>query len=230
MTGLWFTYGPDAACLEQSVGAFRAAAPDPCVCLLDDGGEPLPEAVVARLSPDHYGRTTWPRRGNLRGWTHALCALDAYARMAALTGAGGILKLDCDTLLVDSSWIDTSAAVCGHDNPLWPCLHGGLGYWIRRDAAEAILSGLAGSRLDEGGVPVNEDHCLSWWAMRFCGAGVKVLPADGRLARTFLHHQPGEDYPGAAVVTFGDRSRLDGTDAGKRAAVAAAMRRFREMR
>ena len=228
MTGLWFTYGPDAACLEQSVGAFRDAAPDPRVCLLDDGREPLPGEVVSRIAPDHHEPTTWPRRGNLRGWTHALCALDAYARMAALTGAGGILKVDCDTLLLDASWVDTTAPVCGHDNPLWPCLHGGMGYWMRRDAAESILAGLAGSRFEEGEVPVNEDHCISWWAMRFHGGHVKVLPADWRLARTFLHHRPGEDYSGAAVLTFGDRSRLAGTDGQKRAAVAAAMRRFRE--
>lgn len=227
MTGLWFTFAPDAGCLAESVGRFRDVVPDARVALLDDNLHPLPVRVLNDLAPDHYERTEWPREGNLRGWRHALCALEAYVRVADKTGAAGVFKLDCDTLLVDPSWIDTAAPLCGHDCALWPTVHGGLGYWIRRDAAAAILSHMRDRRWAEGGIPVNEDQVVSWWSMLLFGSAVKVIPFDCRIGRGFQFHRPDEDYSEAGTITFGNRMQLAGSDAERRSRAAHEMRRYR---
>jgi hypothetical protein len=101
---VWFVWGPDAACLVQSVRSVRAVAPKaPCHVRVDPD-HPLPDGVVFQLL--QMGVTTVnPSKsshgGNLNGLPHFCCQMEELEWAAA----GGLRQLGSeDEVFLRPSW------------------------------------------------------------------------------------------------------------------------------
>lgn len=167
MIGLWFTHGPDAPLLEQSIRVFRRTFPGGRVCISDEPTNPLPDQGRA-FSPDHYEARDWPSGGNLNGWPAVFGVLDFQLRMhARFPGFPGAMKIDSDTLIFSSKWLSVSSAVTGFD-------FGSIGHllgaarWLREDAARVIVSDLSGKYRNTQVAPA-EDATISIHAFRRFG-------------------------------------------------------------
>lgn len=98
-------YAGNAHTLPAVIKAARLAYPTAPVTVLDDARTPVSctaRRSLAALSGVEYRRTRWPRGGNLRGRTCMRGLLREYRRSLQASGATYILKLDADTLLIDS--------------------------------------------------------------------------------------------------------------------------------
>lgn len=103
---IWFTWGPDAACLKQSVASVRAVAPDAALNVRFDPDHPLPDCCVwdlaasgvsVRPSSDTHG-------GNLNGAPHVVRQLGEIAA----AGDGLVVKLDADTTVHGLDWLPSA--------------------------------------------------------------------------------------------------------------------------
>ncbi len=210
MIGVWFTYRNDALCLEQSVRAFRhVAGGEAIVCVLDDAKARLPVERINTVRPDHYEVTDWPRRRNLVGWDQAVCGLEAYLRMAEKFEGDGVVKIDCDTLLLDGSWVDRSRDLDGWEAPRFPHM-AGICYWVGRQGAERVLHGIKDLRwLDHG--KSGEDLIYSCWFRQYCDR-VQLRPFDLKQFRGVQYTPQGDmqsaDYSQTRVLTFGNRTLM----------------------
>jgi len=236
IVGVWFTFAGDAACLVESVAAFRAACPGAPVAIFDEDRLPLPQEVVETINPRIYERTNWPRLGNLNGWPAVRGILQSCDLAARMTGAVGTLKIDCDTLVLSSRWLRLDAAVTGWDCG-WIRYAAGMARHLRADVPQRLLRGLDRRPLITH--PVAEDLAISaeasfefpgqvWLHPRQPG-----IPTGFRLAGWSYRRQTaglfGLTHPAADhdVVTFGNRAQIPGARAAARTVVAAAMARFR---
>lgn len=109
IAAVWFAYGPDQNLLMESVRAFRRTLPKAKLTVCDDGFCALPRMVRAKLEADGitYRKTFYPRGGNLLGPENLKGQVAEMARAAE--GADVLVKIDCDTLLLRSDWVEALA-------------------------------------------------------------------------------------------------------------------------
>lgn len=109
IAAVWFAYGPDQNLLMESVRAFRRTLPKAKLTVCDDGFCALPRLVRAKLEADGitYRKTFYPRGGNLLGPENLKGQVSEMARAAE--GADVLVKIDCDTLLLRSDWVEALA-------------------------------------------------------------------------------------------------------------------------
>ena len=213
MTGVWFTYRKDGFALRHSVRRFREVVENPKVAVVDELGATLSPEIVNEISPDHYEVSAWRRYGNLLGWTNALCELDAYSRISRKFGVAGVYKSDSDAMLMKTDWIDKDVGLCGFEASMWPTIHGGFGYWIRRDAAETILKSVSRQIFSRSRKRTNEDQTITYWALKHPEVSVIVHSwAYGR-ARGVHYRPDGEIVIDDALalseaLTFGNRHEM----------------------
>lgn len=121
-----FCYSGDADLLPLCVASAARALPSSPFILIDDAVNPLPEDVLAGVRAAHpgkiaYKQSTWDRGGNLRGKQCIKGMLDEMIRAADATSAGIVVKLDCDTLLINAGWIEqfaqSQAMIAGSPRP-----------------------------------------------------------------------------------------------------------------
>lgn len=230
MTGVWFTFGPDGPALIESVAAFRDSG-GRFVSLFDDASNPLPNEIIEAIRPDLRETTTWPRCGNLRGWPCVLGELDCMEKAAAKSGASEVLKIDSDTLVFDFDWIDRKAPmsgfVAGHGFHLY-----GMAYHLRLDALREVRASMLGRFRNENR-ELNEDRAISCEAFALYGPLIRAITWDKKLAGGWQFGTvPEEKYHGCAVVTFGNRKKIQVicSKEEKRLIVAREMAGFRSRR
>lgn len=140
-----FTYSGGAQLVPWWVRGVRQAGFVPVVC--HDGNDPLPGNVLGWLAAEGVEvlKSTWPRRGNLRGTDTAARICRELAAVAARHNALYVLKVDDDTCIVDRevfTCVEQAAAV----GLLWPGDRRGgaygMAYALRADTAAEIAEHL----------------------------------------------------------------------------------------
>lgn len=97
------TYGDNARQAIHALSAVRNAWPTAPVTILDDARHPIDDDTRHKLEGGAaYRCTRWERGGNLRGPACIRGLLREYRR-AVRAGAAYVLKLDADTLVLNSS-------------------------------------------------------------------------------------------------------------------------------
>jgi hypothetical protein len=221
---VWFTYRDDGLALAESVRAFRRTFPGAPVCLLDEEKNPLIPEHLAALAPDYYGtRSSW---GNLNGWPACEFILETQEMLCTQFALDGIIKLDSDTLLLTSRWLDPAVPFIGVSigQQLYAS---GLMRYQRAGVSWDLLQAMK-NRFRVASYPAPEDQTISAEALAAHGPACRILPWNGTaafLAGTWqweglpLRQDPG-DYD---VITF-PRCRLkDGKPCDKQEAQALAM-------
>ncbi|PNC97333.1 hypothetical protein [Akkermansia muciniphila] len=128
---------------------------DISIVVVDDTGNPCPEAAVSELKAmgATYRTSTFKRRGNLNGQDCIMGILSEFKRSMRRKKDIAV-KLDCDTLLLGTTWLeqfvkDSSALVTGADTPtpqtcLCPCFKrcwklGRCRHFLSETACQGIL-------------------------------------------------------------------------------------------
>ena len=216
IAGCWFSFSPDWLCLRESVAQFRETFPDSPVCIFDDGGKPTPPELIATLKPDHYEVTQWKRIGAIRGWEAVNGILAGCDHAAKVTGADGTMKIDCDTLILKSDWVDESMALDG-----WDIGQGrfaaGMARYLRKDVPASLMESLASGFSWPSRVP--EDQTITFESLWNFPGECRVRPirpnGDGPKAGAWHYRDetagdPPTFHPLAdhSVLTFGNRSQI----------------------
>ena len=232
MIGLWFSFGGDAGCLLESAAQWRSTFPDSPVAVCDDSHHPVSLDTLAALSPDHYERSEVGRNRNIRGADIILTILDFQERMhLRYPDHQGAVKVDCDTLICHSDWIDENRPLCGFEFPGAP-FPVGCARYIRRDAASLIYDKLL-SRVWARAVKAAEDAVIGVSALSLFGPSCQVIPTVPRrcVGWDYRLEEPLPHVMSADVVTFGNREFAPGSsDCEKRESAAVAMAKFRKER
>lgn len=208
IAAVWFTYREDGLALLESVRAFRRTFPGSPVCLLAEKENPLSMEHWRAIAPDYYG--TRPGSGNLNGWAACELILETQDMLCDQFGLEGILKIDSDTLVLSSRWLDRSAPFLGVSigQQLFAT---GLMRWQRAGVSWEILQAMR-NRYRVVSYPAPEDQAISAEALAAYGPACRIFPWNGTaefLAGTWqwesphLLQQP-QDYD---VITF-PRCRL----------------------
>lgn len=92
-----FSFDGDQACLEQAVRSIRAFDVTGRIAVFDDGYAPMKRPPMV----DFYERSFFNRGGNLNGRECIQAELLCFAKAARLFGARWVVKMDCDTILLD---------------------------------------------------------------------------------------------------------------------------------
>lgn len=98
-------YAGNAHTLPAVIEAARFAWPTAPIAVLDDRRAPVPHSArrdLSSLRGVEYRLTRWPRGGNLRGYPCMRGLLREYRHSLRASEAPYVLKLDADTLLLDS--------------------------------------------------------------------------------------------------------------------------------
>lgn len=106
-----FTYAGDAPALPWCVRGVQAAGLIPVVA--EDAAAPLPPITRGWLARGgvRVVSTRFPRRGNLNGTDCAAGICRTLAAAAAWAGAGHVIKLDTDTIIVrPAAWLASPEA------------------------------------------------------------------------------------------------------------------------
>lgn len=226
----WFAYGPDSPCLIESVAAFRAASPGTPVAIIDQASNPVSPAALALIKPDHYRLTDFPRGRSLNGWPCVLGMLRAFRELLAETRAGGIFKIDCDTLLFSLAWLDTLAPHCGIQGGRTASAYG-MAYYLRDDAVTGILASLENRWLDPA-YAAPEDQVISTEALCLYGPRCRLWPWDAGIAGGWQFDGPDGSFDTRALVNFGNHHLIPGGGCPdtRREAAALEMARYRAYR
>jgi hypothetical protein len=227
MIALFFTFGGDSECLHESVAAFRAVFPSGVVTVCDDAQKPITEDVRNAIAPEHYETRQWNSNGNLNGWDTVRGILDFQTRMhEKFKGHKGSLKLDCDTLIFDSSWIDEDAPACGIDTGANVMMIG-MARYLRADAAIAIRDFIASKFVWEE-VRVAEDAVIAGCAFALFGKECKRNNWN-EVAFSYSYINPTVNEKIRPLVAFGNRREIkEGKPCDKRAIAAIHMANFRK--
>lgn len=113
----WFSYAGDEEVLLSSVVAFNTACPGASLVVIDDGNNPCTANVKheAELLGVEWRVSYWNRKGNLNGLE---CILGILGEMAQsmFAGASQCVKVDCDTLVLRSDWLNNTSGMIGADD------------------------------------------------------------------------------------------------------------------
>jgi len=206
MIGIWFSFGPDSECLKHSIASFRRAYPDGIVTICDDPLNPIPEHIAS--SADHYSQRQWSSVGNLNGWPAIRGILEYQVKMHEMFPShSGALKIDCDTLVLDSNWCDESSPMCGID-PGTASMYSGMCRYLRADVPRRLLEFIDGKfRWEDQLVP--EDMTIAVCALSIYGNQCQSL--------SWLEYAASYDFEKRSIrdhaefvqlVTFGNRNPL----------------------
>lgn len=226
-TGCWFSFGPDALCLRESVEQWRESTSGWPVAIFDEVREPLPADVLRALAPDHYERTPWERRRNLNGWSAVFGILDSIHRAGMKLGTPGAFKIDCDTLVLDPSWGVDHLDYVGLDMGGVP-LGAGPAYYLSTGAALKLRESFQARKLWDARVP--EDWTISAEAIRLLGPAATIRHWQERVVAEwdYTGTVDPERYRGISVVTFGRRSAIRCKKCERREFAALAMAKWRK--
>lgn len=227
MIGIFFTFGGDSECLHEAAAAFRGVYPEGIVAVCDDGNKPISEETGVSVAPDHYELRNWNSNGNLNGWDTVRGILDFQIRMhEKFDGHKGALKIDCDTVILDGSWIDEDAPACGIDSGANVMMIGMTRY-LRADAAIQIRDFLA-SKFRWEDARVAEDAVIASSAFALFGQQCKRVDwSDVAFSYSYVHPTVNEKI--RPVVAFGNRREIkEGNSCDKRTIVAMHMARYRK--
>lgn len=106
-----FTYSCDHAATVFAARSALDAGLGP-VFVMVDAGAPIPPATTGELERlgCRVSLTFFPRNGNIRGMESMKGLLDAYTAVFETTGAAHLVKLDADTMILDSGRLKQAAA------------------------------------------------------------------------------------------------------------------------
>jgi len=229
MLGMWFTFGADAECLGESVKAFRTTFPDHKICICDDPKNPLSKENIDYINPDHYELRDWDSRGNLNGWQAVKGILSFQMKMHDFfPDYHGALKVDCDTLILDSSWIDKESPISGFDLGTHSLI-AGMARYLRKDVPKALLDEFeARWQWQTAGVP--EDTTIAIYCFKLFGNECNsILWRDGALSYSYVNPEINEKP--CKVITFGNRQEIKGcANCDKRSIVGMNMAKFLKFR
>lgn len=230
MLAVWFAYGPDSPCLIESVAAFRAAAPGTPVAIIDQADNPVSPAALDLIKPDHYRLTDFPRGRSLNGWSCVLGMLRTFRELLAETRAGGVLKIDCDTLIFSLGWLDSLAPHCGIIGGRAATAYG-MAYYLRDDAVTELLASIENRWLDPA-YPAPEDQVISTEALMLYGPRCRLWKWDAGIAAGWQFDGIDPALDGRAVLNFGNRHLIpaDGCPESRRELAAVEMARYRTYR
>lgn len=233
--GCWFTFGPDALCLYESVTEWRDLTGGCPVAVFIDQDHPIPEKLLRKIAPEMVEHTAWERGGNLNGWDAVLGILDSLERACQRFNLDHVFKIDCDTLCNPAGWWDPQAMMSGCElgtQPL-PCGHA---YALKRAAISLLIESFTrpGRMLFPCLGTVMEDWIIGAEAMRlFPGQVTLSLRDQARDMVCWQYGQqelPAEYFKGRSVVTFGNRHQLTGCGSERRERAAIAMAKHRKLR
>lgn len=240
---VWFVWGPDAACLVQSVRSVLAVAPKaPCHVRVDPS-HPLPDGVTGKLL-EMGVETIQPSQsshgGNLNGLPHFCRQMDELEWAATAGGlwfqgsAGVTVKMDADVILRRLDWLQPMLAPGSAINAAgfkqseaapWcgPCyaLRQGVPHLCRDTVADVVREGRERLLLPHG---IPEDGTLFAAMKRAHLRGILTLPAWPCPLYFTGHQYNGTPPADSSVRYYGNRHLLDFDDTVKRAAVAATMK------
>lgn len=216
IAGCWFSFSPDWLCLRESVLQFREVFPGAPVCIFDDAAHATPLELLRELKPDLLEITDWKRVANIQGWEAVNGILKGCMRAVEVTGAAGTLKIDCDTLVLKSEWIDESNALDGWDGGQGRFAVG-MARYLRADVPGRLIDSLASRFLWSQRVP--EDQAISFEALwEFAGeCRLHSMRPSGEGPRAGAWHYSEEVagreptfHPLASLsaLTFGNRSQI----------------------
>ena len=228
MIGIWFSFAPDAKCLLESVTCFRNTFPDNKVCISDDPNNPISEEMKQLIKPDYYELRTWSSRANLNGWDCIKGILKLQIKLQDLfPNYPGAIKVDCDTLIGDSSWIDLEKPICGFDLGT-ECLFAGMSRYLRKDVQQLLLDELS-TRWQWEIAKVPEDQGIGVYCLKLFGNECKSIKwFDG--ARSYSYNDETKNKVIAKVITFGNRKEItNGTPDEKRMVAGEAMEVYRKL-
>lgn len=214
---VWFTFEGDSACLVESVSSVRRVyGQDVPVCVFDDAKAPVSGDALERVRPTLYERTRFDRGGNLNGGVAIAGMLDCMRRVAEITRADWVSKIDCDTVLIRRWLIDDLR--WAYQGTSWGTeqLGAGLNYVLRKDVPGRLLQHIAGRPgLFKGKSP--EDNSIALLTAVCCPGGLLIhdsgMGARHRLAAGWMYHQAMPSIPSEctrfSLVTFGSRYSMD---------------------
>ena len=168
MLGIWFTYKKDKNLLKESIRSWRKLGGT--VAVFDEHRLPMEEDIGA----DFYKRTKWNRRGNLNGWECIYGILESIVEACDEFGEEGGVKIDSDTIITGTSWVDQKAPLCGFA-PGFPTTCSGMAYWCRKEAAQAVLKMMNKEWLSRSNT-LPEDETISHEIMYIYGQKVIAYP------------------------------------------------------
>lgn len=104
-----FCYNKDENLLEYSLGSIRKIYGDRAeIYIWDDDNYPISDEIRKKLEAEldvKYNRTTFDRHRNLNGRTCVLGILDCLRKSAKMRD-GLVMKLDADTMITSTNFID----------------------------------------------------------------------------------------------------------------------------
>ncbi|MEG0428154.1 MAG: hypothetical protein RR553_09700 [Akkermansia sp.] len=217
---LYISFDRDGLALLQSVrSARRTFGEEVNICIYDDATNPLDEAILDVVRPYYYAKTTWARGGNLNGIAAVEGVLSCFADVVNRTCADFVIKIDCDTIIQSTTWLDFSGkwALQGFTT-IPPCLAQGMCYCLRADAPTTILNAIKGRTFVSNATRqvLHEDSTISFLTTIYFPGAVRIYDtAAGAVPRRVacgVHYlsnellaQQAELIKSYDVVTFGDR-------------------------
>ena len=228
MTACFFTFGPDAQPLVEAVAAFRAAG-GKNVAIFDDGANPLPDLILAKIRPEMRVPTNFKRLNNLLGWPCIFGELDCMELACDRFETDRVLKIDSDTMVLNLEWVDQQAPLCGFHITGEPYIRG-MAYSITRDCIQGVRKALRAGWLTDAN-KVEEDTVITTEALALYGPAVRRISwGEGLAGGWDFGKTPIEKYLKCAVVTFGNRRQIKcRCQDEKRERVALEMARFRKV-
>lgn len=143
-TFCWFSFRRDASHLLYSVASIRRLYPESQKFVFDDGSYPLPKRAKRVLTSWGVNviTTTFPRKGNLRGWTCAYKIAECYTWLANITGSEIVVKVDSDTIWLKKGWLEKFAeSGCVLGGMRSKCRRGvcGVSYALKREGIDLLM-------------------------------------------------------------------------------------------
>jgi len=228
MIGIWFSFLHDSKCLIESVTAFRQTFPDHKICIADDPNNPISDSTKELIKPDYYELRNWDSRSNLNGWACVRGILQLQIKLQELFPQyPGALKIDCDTLIMDSSWIDIEGPISGFDLGT-QCLFAGMARYLRKDVPQLVLDELS-SRWQWESQAVPEDITIAAYCLKLFGRECNSVEWHSG-ACSYVYKNPANKNKKAKVITFGNRKEIaEGSPTEKRKIAGEAMEIYRKL-
>ena len=201
---IWFSFARDCLSVVESVKAARIHYPDEPFTIVDDSLNPTPkiqldilEGLGCKLMTSSYCRG-----GNLQGRVCLLGQLEVMLEVARDSRLTHLLKIDSDTVLLDSSWVEPRDLLGFGYAHYWKRTNiAGMAYVISVNAIEKILAHTLED--DERGFG-GEDTVISRYAeeLNLDFGKIEVSP-DNLRAISYKWTIPDYDYSPCWVITVG---------------------------
>lgn len=222
---MWFSFGPDSECLIESIRAFRSTFKDSIITICDDKSNSITKEVVKLIKPDYYEKRSWNSHGNLNGYESVYGILNHQINMHSLfPGHDGAIKVDCDTSILGSNWINRDSPISGVDLGT-TTFFAGMARYMRNDVPEAIKD-LLDNKFTWNSVMVPEDQLIANCAMLLYG---KECNRNDwvKCAGSYSFKNPEYNDRFVEIMTFGNRSEiLEGSKCDKRTIAAIHMAKY----